>query len=82
MITLKDYIQFIEDTPDKDIYDLILKNLAEYSPKFKEDFDLDVNHVGIDDMYDLHKLYKKLIRRKEMLDLYNDFIYNKSSTVN
>lgn len=82
MITIKDYIQFIEDLEYVDVYDLILKSLAKHSPKFKDDFEFDIGHVGFNDLNALHKLYRKLIRRKEMLDLYSDFIYNKSSTVN
>ncbi len=82
MITIKDYIQFIEDLECVDVYNLILKNLAKYSPKFQDDLNFDISHLGFDDLNDLHKLYRKLIRRKEMLDLYSDFIYNKSSTVN
>jgi hypothetical protein len=82
MITIKDYIQFIEDLECVDIYDLILKNLAKGSSKFQNDFELDTVDGDIEDIKEIHKIYRKLIRRKETLDFYSDFIYNESSTVN
>jgi hypothetical protein len=82
MITAKVYAQFIENLEFPDIYDLILLNLAKHSLKFENDFELDTVDGDIDDIKEIHKIYRKLIRRKEVLDLYNDFIYTKSSTVN
>jgi len=82
MITAKEYAQFIEDLECVDVYDLILKNLANGSSKFQNDFELDTVDGDIEDIKEIHKIYRKLIRRKEVLDLYNDFVYNKSSTVN
>ena len=79
MITAKEYAQFVENAPDKDIYDLILIYLSKHHPTFQNDFELYTVDVNIDDIQDIHKTYRKLIRRKEILDLYNDFIYTESS---
>ncbi|MFN6269283.1 MAG: hypothetical protein ACK40T_02700 [Akkermansiaceae bacterium] len=73
MITIKEYKQFIENKNDKDIYDYILLILADKSKKFENDFELDTVDGDIEDIYELHKIYRNLIRKRPtILDNYYD----------
>lgn len=73
MITIKDYKQFIEVKDNKDIYDYILLILADKSKKFENDFDCDMEHGDVEDIYELHKIYRNLIRKRPtILDNYYD----------
>lgn len=81
MITIKDYKQFIEAINNKDIYDYILLILAEKSKKFENDFELDTVDGDIESLYELHKIYRNLIRKRPtILDNYYDLWYNKTSS--
>jgi hypothetical protein len=73
MITIKEYKQFIENKNDKDIYDYILLILADKSKKFENDFELDTVDGDIEDIYELHNIYRNLIRKRPtILDNYYD----------
>jgi hypothetical protein len=73
MITIKEYKQFIENKNNKDIYDYILLILADKSKKFENDFELDTVDGDIEDIYELHNIYRNLIRKRPtILDNYYD----------